>query len=205
MSISPTCEPLDHPHANGFNHRRTSSDLDISRTYERPDRRSPRARWPSRELLIRDAAGLSVLAIGARLVIEVPFPMSTEVHICPKCTSYTQLTTRVVAHETERLEYEVCSACNGVWLGWDELGPGKALLPFLVLPAMGSSFQRDQARGVCPACDPAHGLQAIPVGAFSVDRCPECEGVWFDGGELGPMLTDQGFAALLSALRTNFT
>ncbi|MDP2346074.1 MAG: hypothetical protein Q8O67_34370 [Deltaproteobacteria bacterium] len=40
--------------------------------------------------------------------------MPAEVHICPKCTSYTPLTTRVVTHETEHLKYEVKDA---IW--WD--------------------------------------------------------------------------------------
>jgi Zn-finger nucleic acid-binding protein len=129
--------------------------------------------------------------------------MAASARICPKCTSYTQLATRVADDGAEHLAYDVCPACKGAWLGWDELGPAKALRPLLALRPTGASLQRDQARGVCPACDPAHGLQAIPVGAFFIDRCPECEGLWFDGGELGPMLTDQGLAALLRALRAH--
>jgi len=121
--------------------------------------------------------------------------------ICPKCTTYTEL---VGVKVDDALTVDRCPGCRGAWLDWDELGPAhdlRALIPGLV---SGASVMKDQAHGNCPACSPAIVLTRIPVGAFAVDRCSGCEGVWFDGGELGPMLTDQGFAALLKALRSSF-
>lgn len=124
-------------------------------------------------------------------------------HICPKCTDYRELTSRTVSGDDATLTFEVCGGCRGVWLAWDELGAAKALRDLLGLVPTAASFERDQRAGVCPDCDPARELTRLPVGAFAIDRCPECEGLWFDGGELGPMLTEQGFDALLHTLRTN--
>jgi Zn-finger nucleic acid-binding protein len=123
--------------------------------------------------------------------------------VCPKCADYVALTSKVIEDAGTRLVIDVCRQCHGVWLDWDELGPAKALSALLQRPMVSSSPNRDEQLGVCPSCDPAHGLARILVGAYAVDRCPECEGLWFDGGELGPMLTDRGFEALLKALRAN--
>ncbi len=119
-------------------------------------------------------------------------------HICPKCEDYRPLLLKTVQEGAEALHLQTCAVCKGVWLGWDELGPAKSLLP---TRPMSVSVQRDLQAGVCPSCDPSHALERLPVGAFAIDRCPNCEGMWFDGGELGPMLTDQGFQALLRTLR----
>jgi hypothetical protein len=62
------------------------------------------------------------------------------------------------------------------------------------------SVKRDLRGGPCPACETHPTLQRVPVGAFAVDRCLSCLGLWFDGGELGSMLTRQGYDALLLAL-----
>lgn len=128
--------------------------------------------------------------------------MSTE-RVCPKCTDYTALTSRVVDDGTTRLVIDTCKACKGAWLDWDELGPAKDLAALLQSPVTGASPNRDHEAGVCPSCTPAHELTRILIGAYAVDRCPDCEGLWFDGGELGPMLTDRGFDALMKALRAN--
>jgi Zn-finger nucleic acid-binding protein len=120
--------------------------------------------------------------------------------ICPKCSTYSELAATTV---DASLTVDRCEKCRGVWLDWDELGPAKDLKALLPLFSQGASVTRDQARGNCPSCAPSVELARIPVGAFGVDRGPSCEGLWFDGGELGSMLTEQGFAALLKALRAN--
>lgn len=42
------------------------------------------------------------------------------------------------------------------------------------------------ARGPCPAC--ATPLIGAPLGLATIDRCERCEGVWFDGDELGKVI-----------------
>lgn len=122
--------------------------------------------------------------------------------LCPKCDEYAELTPFTVAGEDGvDLTIDRCGRCRGVWLDWDELGPAKELAAILPGLTTGASVHRDHAHGNCPACTPSRALVRIPVAAYGVDRCGECEGLWFDGGELGPVLTEQGFAALLKALR----
>lgn len=128
--------------------------------------------------------------------------------ICPKCTTYSELSATSVdgtgaSGAPARVTVDRCAKCRGVWLDWDELGPAKELREVLPGLSSGASVMRDHAHGNCPACSPSAALLRIPVGAFGVDRCPSCEGMWFDGGELGPMLTDRGFASLLKALRAH--
>ncbi len=37
----------------------------------------------------------------------------------------------------------------------------------------------------CPAC---HGtLESFAFGGETIDRCPDCDGIWFDAGELAPV------------------
>jgi Zn-finger nucleic acid-binding protein len=99
------------------------------------------------------------------------------------------------------VEIDVCGGCSGVWLDWSEVGSLKELAQF-ISSTHGAAWQRDLEVGKCPVCTEKE-LVRLPVGAFGVDRCDDCLGLWFDGGELGPMLTDQGFHALMKALRRN--
>lgn len=39
----------------------------------------------------------------------------------------------------------------------------------------------------CPKC-PTSELEAVVVDDIEVDRCPSCEGIWFDKTELGHLL-----------------
>ncbi|MBX3465843.1 MAG: zf-TFIIB domain-containing protein [Planctomycetes bacterium] len=43
---------------------------------------------------------------------------------------------------------------------------------------------------LCPKCSPAPegGLEPLQVDETEVDRCAGCGGIWFDKGELGPLL-----------------
>jgi Zn-finger nucleic acid-binding protein len=98
---------------------------------------------------------------------------------------------------------DVCTSCRGVWLDWGEVGELKELQRLIPSMSGNTAWRYDLQRGRCPACEARPELARLDVGAFGVDRCPECLGLWFDGGELGPMLTDQGFESLLKTLRDN--
>ncbi len=123
--------------------------------------------------------------------------------ICPKCTDYAELAPVTVEDGGASVTIERCPKCRGAWLDWDELGPAHQLRAIVPGLSSGASVMRDHQSGNCPACSPSRALVRVDVNAFGVDRCGECEGMWFDGGELGPTLTDQGFDALLRALRAN--
>ncbi len=124
---------------------------------------------------------------------------------CPKCGVNQPLEQRQVGGPggAGQVEIDVCPKCRGVWLDWGEVGELHELRAIIPSGSRGSSWERDLEKGGCASCAERHELQRIAVGAFGVDRCPDCLGLWFDGGELGPMLSDEGFDALLKALRTN--
>lgn len=123
---------------------------------------------------------------------------------CAKCPPGTMLRRVRVPHATElAVEIDTCDRCRGVWLDWGEIGDLKDLVGLIPSFAGNTAWQRDLAHGRCSSCEAASALARIPVGAYAVDRCPDCLGLWFDGGELGPLLTDQGFEALLRALRAH--
>ncbi len=81
-----------------------------------------------------------------------------------------------------------CTTCHGVWLTsadyWQWLeqhGPNlpETLVPTGV-PVLGES---DQAK-VCPSC--GHILLSYHIGhevSFTLDRCGNCNGIWFDAQE----------------------
>lgn len=128
----------------------------------------------------------------------------TAKRMCPKCGDTVELEkSHIEAASAEQskgkpgVDIDVCKKCRGVWLDWGELGRLRDLRDVLNVQA-NMHWKDDHRAGTCPVCKV--DLQRIPVGAFAVDRCPNCSGTWFDGGELGPMLTDQGFTVLLMAL-----
>ena len=43
----------------------------------------------------------------------------------------------------------------------------------------------------CPKCVDEQQLASIVVDEVEVDRCPQCEGIWFDKSELGHLLDSQ--------------
>lgn len=57
----------------------------------------------------------------------------------------------------------------------------------------------------CPKCDAEQALETIRVDEVEVDRCPECEGVWFDPTELGRLLDNdtQKVGAIMSGADTD--
>ena len=123
---------------------------------------------------------------------------------CAKCTAGTLLQRVQVPHEERRaVDIDACPRCRGVWLDWGEVGELKDLVGLIPSFAGNAAWQRDLEHGHCPACTEQTALAHLPVGAYAVDRCPECLGLWFDGGELGPLLSDRGFASLLKALRSH--
>ena len=99
---------------------------------------------------------------------------------CPKCGG--QLET-VGAAETE---IDRCAGCGGVWCDDRELqalldAPRDALAR--LRGVTGGEFDQQAAR--CPR-DGARLTRMFSsrTRAVTVDACPECQGIWLDGGEL---------------------
>lgn len=109
--------------------------------------------------------------------------------ICPVCN----VDMIVVEHCSIELDY--CVECLGIWFDEGEL----SLLMESLEPEVGggkwsSSFRPPQAPPEekprrCPLC--RKKMKKVLIGrepGVLIDRCPEGEGLWFDGGELGRMV-----------------
>lgn len=105
---------------------------------------------------------------------------------CPKCPNSPLVATRVQAIEVDR-----CKACGGIWFDNHELVPllHESLPEFMAL--RGKSVLRgvNQKHGRCPR-DNAELLRVSSALGRSVvlDTCPECRGIWLDGGEFDTLL-----------------
>jgi Zn-finger nucleic acid-binding protein len=100
----------------------------------------------------------------------------------------------VVEHENIELDY--CTNCSGVWFDSGEL---ELMLELMGLE--GSSLplsnifsfpeaETTEKRRRCPIC--GQKMKKTTIGQepeVLIDMCPEGEGLWFDGGEVGQLIT----------------
>lgn len=105
---------------------------------------------------------------------------------CPKCPNSPLVATRVQATQVDR-----CQTCGGIWFDNHEL---ISLLHEKIsdLAALrGKSVPRgvNQKHGRCPR-DHAGLIRVSSALGRSVilDTCPECQGIWLDGGEFDTLL-----------------
>lgn len=54
----------------------------------------------------------------------------------------------------------------------------------------------------CPKC--GHEMEEVEMAGLKVDRCPECEGIFFDAGELEILLEAQEPKGFVAGLRRIF-
>ncbi len=97
---------------------------------------------------------------------------------CPKCVA--PLNEIVIEH----VYLDFCTGCRGLWFDKDEMAFVTELKNDLPNP----QAERTQGRPTpfpCPRCDGRlEELKFIPLMDLLVDRCPKCDGVWLDSGEL---------------------
>jgi len=108
---------------------------------------------------------------------------------CPKCkTSLEQI-------DYEGAQIDKCNRCNGTWLDDGEIvrivkTREETFSPELVKETLALAFsgipKEEQINVVnCPKCN--SGMEPINYDYSSgiiLDRCPNCQGLWLDGGEL---------------------
>jgi Zn-finger nucleic acid-binding protein len=99
---------------------------------------------------------------------------------CPKCGGELQAV-RVASVDVDR-----CPGCGGLWCDDQEL-PALLDAPREALAALrgGARGSFDQQPAVCPR-DGARLTRMFSsrTHAVTVDACPDCRGIWLDGGEL---------------------
>lgn len=130
---------------------------------------------------------------------------------CPNCQS--SMTDSVL----KGASFQYCGTCKGVWMGGKSLAiiheqfhrRASALPASLEGPV---EAPRIKSRN-CPQCKDVifRGFDFLGV---ALDRCPKCQGLWFDAGEVSATLTNywktrpdelQAFLKDSSSLRTAST
>ena len=105
---------------------------------------------------------------------------------CPKCPTSPLVATRVQTTEVDR-----CKACGGIWFDNHELVPllHESISDLAALRGKGTPRGVNQKHGRCPR-DNAELLRVSSALGRSVilDTCPECQGIWLDGGEFDTLL-----------------
>ena len=99
-----------------------------------------------------------------------------------------------------------CPGCRGVWLDRGEIlffsrQPRKLDVRLAESTVSG---RRDDRQ--CPCCNTAMDSCDFLNAGLEVEKCPECEGLWFDGGELkkAVQLDRQQFGLELFHFRIDF-
>ena len=107
--------------------------------------------------------------------------------ICPACKS------DMIVVEHEDIELDYCVKCHGVWFDAGEL---ELLLGSLGLdstsPFLNSILEAEEAKTEeekrrCPLCRQKMKKSNLETKVL-VDLCPQGEGIWFDGGEVGMLI-----------------
>lgn len=105
--------------------------------------------------------------------------------VCPACQKFLKV------HLIDNIQLEVCdSSCAGVWFDYQELqklvnqphkGYGTRFLRSLykekdiqITPPL---------KRQCPKCTDTT-LNGLSIGKIELEKCPQCQGMWLDYGEL---------------------
>lgn len=107
---------------------------------------------------------------------------------CPKCPSRPLSPSAVGS-----LQVDLCPGCGGVWCDATEL-PQLLALDKSTVSTVSAGKPRpavNEQSGVCPR-DGARLLRVTSARRREViiERCPTCQGVWLDGGELAQLLAN---------------
>lgn len=127
---------------------------------------------------------------------------------CPKCREETLERKEPLVykrHEDEEtpLYPARCTRCKGVWLTRDEIAQwrsGGGVLELSPTEEPPADLEVDKKAGLCPDCGrilvraalgTASDSESGDGGAFYLDRCANCGGIWFDHGEWNELAADE--------------
>ena len=100
---------------------------------------------------------------------------------CPKCQTET-----LAEFKVEGVAVDRCSSCEGIWFDAQELSELLSDTARQVASLRRGSVHEelDGKKGSCPR-DAAELLRVYSAADKTVilDACPECRGIWLDGGE----------------------
>ena len=97
----------------------------------------------------------------------------------------------LVATRVQDIEVDRCQACGGIWFDNHELIPllHERIADLAALRGKSTPPGVNQKHGQCPR-DSSGLIRVSSVLGRSVilDTCPECRGIWLDGGEFDALL-----------------
>jgi Zn-finger nucleic acid-binding protein len=102
--------------------------------------------------------------------------------VCPNCQDVNLSKTQC----EKELFVDYCKKCGGIWLDRGELTELASLSRFYInhLDSGGEAVIINRVRE-CPHCEvvlqPMHPREHPDI---TIDRCPDCKGMWLDRGEL---------------------
>lgn len=112
---------------------------------------------------------------------------------CPKCKELMEV------QGIDNADVDVCTACKGVWFDRDELRQAKdQLVPDVnwmdfEIWKHPNKFKLSSRPMTCPRCQDGMVTLDYDDTGVMIDYCPQCRGVWLDGGE---------FKKIIDALET---
>ena len=97
---------------------------------------------------------------------------------CPKCPS------EIKEMRLEGVDFDFCSSCKGIWFDKDEM----AFMAELPVDVPQLQEVRKGAKNTdfsCPRCQTKlEEMKFVQNKDLLIDRCPGCQGIWLDTGEL---------------------
>ena len=100
---------------------------------------------------------------------------------CPKCKSET-----LVDFTIDGVTVDRCSACDGTWFDAHELTEllAEDAQTVATLRRGGTHEELDGKKGNCPRdCGELLRVYSAVDRTVIIDACPDCRGIWLDGGE----------------------
>ena len=103
--------------------------------------------------------------------------------VCPRCDGEIEI------RHIDKTQVERCVSCNGVFLDAGEFNKvitiGEGDLEFCILSDDEVLPAPDDQILICIKCDrqPMGKVELLNSSGIYIDRCPECAGIWLDGGE----------------------
>jgi Zn-finger nucleic acid-binding protein len=101
---------------------------------------------------------------------------------CPKCRG------KLESIVYQKIEVDRCRDCGGIWFDSREAEQLKMLQGSEIVdngnPAAGIQCDRSDKELNCPRCH-AKMMQILDIDEYTLwyEKCPKCQGIWFDAGE----------------------
>ena len=131
---------------------------------------------------------------------------------CPHCSQELK-TEEIEEYINENMNWKVevdkCDKCGGIWLDKGELEKLDGLIkPVLVEFRKVPEAEEQIKRITCPKCLTSRTMEKVESDRdkkVTMDICPDCRGIWLDGGELEAIRQESIFALAVKALRWAFS